>query len=65
MNDHDDLVRSLMVERFRIWRPEPEPKPTPQQLARAMRREQRAGQATSYRRRRNQPKTTPEGGQTA
>lgn len=64
MSDHEELIRSLLVERFRRWRPDAEPDLTAKQLARTMARERPSGQGATYRRRRPQPKTTTEGGRT-
>ncbi len=64
MNDHEDLIRSLLVERYRPWRPDAEPELRAKQFARTMERERpnRQGGGT-YRPRRPPPKTT-EGGRT-
>ena len=64
MSDHEDLIRSLLVERYRPWRPDAEPDLTAKQLARTIgpERPNRQGGET-YRPRRPQPKTM-EGGRT-
>ena len=41
MSGHEDLIRSLLVERYRPWRPEGEPGLTPKQVARTIGREKR------------------------
>lgn len=58
MTDHEELIRSLLVERFRPWRPDAEPDLTPKQLARTMGRERPNRQGATHRRRQAQPRTT-------
>jgi hypothetical protein len=55
MSEHEDLLRSLLVERYRPWRPDPQPDMTPAQLARTMGREKRGNRGAAYRRRSRQP----------
>ena len=55
MSEHEDLLRSLLVERYRPWRPDPQPGLTPTQLARTMGREKRDDRGPAHHQRSQQP----------
>lgn len=52
MTEHEELIRSLMVERFRPYAASEVPASTPEQITRAMAHERRRPPAPTPRRRR-------------
>jgi hypothetical protein len=55
MIEHEALLKSLLVERYRPWRPDPQPDLTPAQPARTMGRKKRDSRGAANRQRSRQP----------